>query len=195
MERSKVPDERPPENTATLLILARGGDANARDRLFGRYLGILRRWAHHRRPGGVHNLHETDDLVQVTLLRAFRRLDSFDYQKEGAFLAYLRQIMMNAIRDSGRQTVARPRQVTLEDVERDLGPSPLEEAIGRDSVDRVERALEKLDPESRQAVILRVEFGMSNQEIAVAMGKPSTDAARMTVARALLALATAMRDV
>lgn len=184
----------PPENTAVLLRQARNGDDQARDRLFARYLTVLRRWAHQRRPGGNHTLHETDDLVQDTLLRAFRRLDSFEHQGEGAFLAYLRQILWNAIRDSGRQAAVRPAPETLEDAAPDPNPSPLEEAIGRDRLARVERALERLDPESQQAVILRVEFGMSHQEIANSLGKPSADAARMTVARALLTLTTAMRD-
>ncbi|MCA9728014.1 MAG: sigma-70 family RNA polymerase sigma factor [Candidatus Eisenbacteria bacterium] len=182
------------ENTATLLALARDGDGRAREKLFGRYLTMLRQWAHHRRPGGIHNLSETDDLVQETLLRAFQHLDSFEYQKEGAFLAYLRQIMMNAIRDTARRDAVRPRPVTLGESAPDRIASPLEEAIGQDSLERIEAGLAKLDPEPRQAVILRIEFGLSHQEIAAALGKPSADAARMTVARALVDLTKAMRD-
>lgn len=182
------------ENTAVLLELARGGDDHARERLFGRYLSILRRWAHQRRPGGARNLNQTDDLVQNTLIRAFQHLDSFDYRKEGAFLAYLRQIMMNAIRDDVRRDAVRPRAKTLEEVETDPGPSPLEEAIGRNCVERFERALKQLDPASQEAIVLRIEFGLSHQEIALAMGKPSTAAARMAVARALVGLAKAMQD-
>jgi RNA polymerase sigma-70 factor (ECF subfamily) len=188
------PGDIPPENTAMLLTRARGGDAAARDRLFARYLTILRRWAHQRRPGGNHTLHETDDLVQDTLLRAFRRLDDFEHQGEGAFLAYLRQILWNAIRDSGRQAAARPFPETLDEFALDPAPSPLEEAIGRDRLARMERALDRLDPVSRQAVILRVDFGLTHEEIAQSLGKPSADAARMTVARALVDLTAAMRD-
>ena len=182
------------ENTATLLVLARSGDANARERLFGRYLSILQRWAHQRRPGGFRDLRQTDDLVQDTLIRALRNLDAFEYQREGAFLAYLRQIMMNAIRDDVRRGAVRPRPMTLEEIEPDPAASPLEEAIGRECVERIERGLSRLDPDSRQAVVLRVEFGLSHEEIAEAMGKPSPDAARMTVARALVALTKAMHD-
>jgi RNA polymerase sigma-70 factor (ECF subfamily) len=183
-----------PENTAVLLELARGGDDRARERLFSRYLAILRRWAHQRRPGGVRSLNQTDDLVQTTLMRAFQHLDSFDYRREGAFLAYLRQIMMNAIRDDARRAAVRPLPETLEEVETDPGPSPLEEAIGRNCVDRFEQALQRLDPASQQAIVMRIEFGLSHREIALAMGKPSIEAARMAVSRALLALAKAMQD-
>lgn len=184
----------PGGHTATLLDLARAGDEVARDRLFGRYLELLRRWAHQRRPGGARSLNETDDLVQETLARAFRNLDSFAPRGEGAFLGYLRQILMNAIRDEARRAAVCPRPVTLGETEPASTPSPLEETIGRDSVERFERALERLDPESRHAVVLRIEFGLSNQEIAEATGKPSANAARMAVTRALVALAKAMRD-
>ncbi|MCA9758840.1 MAG: sigma-70 family RNA polymerase sigma factor [Candidatus Eisenbacteria bacterium] len=180
------------ENTATLLGLARGGDLSARERLFGRYLPILSRWAHHRSSGGARELGETDDLVQDTLIRALARLDSFVYQREGAFLAYLRGILMNAIRDRARRAAVRPRPVTLEDAECDPAPSPLEVAIGWDCAERIERALSQLDAESQQAIILRIEFGLTHEEIAMAMDKPSPDSARMAVARALVALAKAM---
>jgi DNA-directed RNA polymerase specialized sigma24 family protein len=101
---------------------------------------------------------------------------------------------MNAIRDGARRDAVRPRPTTLEEVAPDPAPSPLERTIGRDCVLRFERGIARLDPVSRQAIVLRVEFGLTHQEIALAMGKPSAAAARMTVARALVALTKAMRD-
>jgi RNA polymerase sigma-70 factor (ECF subfamily) len=61
-------------------------------------------------------------------------------------------------------------------------------------VERFERALARLDPEPREAVILRIEFGFSHQQVADALGKPTAEAARATVARALVALSKAMND-
>jgi DNA-directed RNA polymerase specialized sigma24 family protein len=43
-------------------------------------------------------------------------------------------------------------------------------------------------------VILRLEFGYSHAEIAEALGKPSPDAARMVVARALVTLGKWLDD-
>ena len=71
----------------------------------------------------------------------------------------------------------------------DESPSPLELAIGRQGVERYERALERLRPEDREAIIARVEFGCSYEELAVSLGKPSPDAARMAAQRAMLRLA------
>jgi RNA polymerase sigma-70 factor (ECF subfamily) len=177
------------ENTGTLLARARLGDDGARERLFARYLPTLRRWAHYRLPQASRDLRDTDDLVQDTLLRAFRRLDSFEHRGEGAFLAYLRQVMMNAIRDDVRRAGARPRQTTLDDQISDPSPSAVEEAMSRQWLAQFEDALALLDEEKRQAVILRVEFGFSHQQVAEALNKPSAEAARSVVARALASLA------
>ena len=188
-------DERGPlENTATLLVRVREGDTGARERLFARYLPILRRWAHHRLPRSARDLRDTDDLVQDTLLSAFRRLDRFEHRGEGAFLAYLRQILLNSVRDGLRRARVRPRQTTIDEQLPDRAPSALEQVIGRERVARFERALARLDPGPREAIILRVEFRFSHQQIAEAMGKTNADAARKTVARAMVALAKAMHD-
>jgi RNA polymerase sigma-70 factor (ECF subfamily) len=192
--RSPGDAPEPLENTASLLVRVRGGDGAARERLFARYLPVLRRWAHHRLPRSARDLRDTDDLVQDTLLSALRRLDGFEHRGEGAFLAYLRQILLNAVRDGLRRAAVRPRQTTIDDQLPDPAPSALEETIGRELVARFERALAKLEPEAREAVILRVEFRFSHQQIADALGKASANTARMTVARALVALSKEMHD-
>ena len=53
-------------------------------------------------------------------------------------------------------------------------------------------ALERLRPEEREAVIARVELGLSHAEVAEALGKPSAAAAHMAVSRALVRLAEEM---
>src|SRR5438045_9463154 len=70
-----------PEPTASLLERIRSGEGRAREQLFARYLPILRRWAHGRLPGYARDLSDTDDLVQVTLLRALNNLDEFQAER------------------------------------------------------------------------------------------------------------------
>ena len=60
------------------------------------------------------------------------------------------------------------------------------------SAERYERALERLKPASREAVVARVEMGFSYRQVATELGKPSPDAARMAVSRALAQLAREM---
>ena len=67
----------------------------------------------------------------------------------------------------------------------DDAASPLETAIGRQTVDRYEAALAKLKPGERDAIVSRIEFGMTYAEVATALDKPSADAARMAIIRAL----------
>ena len=185
---------RPLESTARLLEGARAGDRAARDRLFERYLPILTRWAHRRLPTGARDLNETDDLVQNTLLKALANLDRFESRGEGAFLAYLRQGLIHAVRDDIRRAVRRPGADALLEQQPDPGPSPFERLMNRETLERYEAALLALTEEQRQAVILRVEMGMSHREIAEALGRPSEDAARMTVARALVRMAELMHE-
>jgi RNA polymerase sigma-70 factor (ECF subfamily) len=81
----------------------------------------------------------------------------------------------------------------LDGLELDCAASPLEEAIGREAVDRYERALTRLRSEEREAIIARVEMGYSYEELAEALGKPSSDAARKAAERALVRLAEEMK--
>jgi RNA polymerase sigma-70 factor (ECF subfamily) len=66
-------------------------------------------------------------------------------------------------------------------------------AIGREDVDRYERALAALTPGEREAVIGRVEMGYTYQELAAALGKPTSEAARKAAERALIRLAEELR--
>ena len=61
-----------------------------------------------------------------------------------------------------------------------------------EAVERYEAALARLRAEEREAIVARIEMGGSYQEVAQALGKPSADAARMAVSRALLRLAEEM---
>jgi RNA polymerase sigma factor (sigma-70 family) len=138
-------------------------------------------------------LAETQDLVQETLLQAFRKLAHIEIRGEGALQAYLRQVLLNAIRMELRRVRRRPVGTELEgDIESD-DASPLDHAIGGETLERYDRALEALRVEDRELVIAHVEFHFSNQELATAFDKPSANAARMALQRALLRLAGLMK--
>jgi RNA polymerase sigma-70 factor (ECF subfamily) len=168
------------------------GDTEALDRLLRRCLPALRRWARGRLPAWARDLLETDDLVQETLLRTVRSLDTFEPEHSGAFHAYLRRGVLNRIRDELRRVGRQPRRGDGLGAVADRRPSPLEDAVGRQALGRYERALERLAPPEREAVFLRVELGYPYREVAAALGKPSPDAARMAVSRALVRLAEEM---
>jgi RNA polymerase sigma-70 factor, ECF subfamily len=182
-----------PESTFDLIARARAGDHQALERLFARHLTPLQRWARGRLPGWARDLADTDDLVQDTLVQTFKRIEGFQPRGVGALQAYLRQAVLNRIRDELRRKGRRPEVTNLDGLELGGGQSPLEQAIGHEAVDRYERALERLKPEEREAIIARVEMGCSYQELAEALGKPTPDAARKAAERALVRLAEEMK--
>jgi RNA polymerase sigma factor (sigma-70 family) len=180
------------DSTYSLVERAKTGDREALDRLFTRFLPSLRRWASGRLPRWTRDLMDTDDLVQETVMRAVNRIDRFESRHEGALQAYLRQAIVNRIRDEIRRGKRSPAETPLDDNAADRGASPLELAIGVEALERYEAALARLRPEDREAIVARIEMDGSYQEVARALGKPSADAARMAVSRALLRLAEEM---
>lgn len=180
--------------TLTLLRRANEGDRAAADLLFARYAPALHRWARGRLPRWARDISDTHDLVQDAMLQTFKNLKGFDYRGEGALHAYLRQAVMNRIREELRRRDRRPEHGELDSAVEDDALSPLETAMGRETTERYEAALARLSVEEREAIIARIELGLSHREIADALGKPTPDAARMTVARALTRLAREMEQ-
>jgi RNA polymerase sigma-70 factor (ECF subfamily) len=183
-----------PESTAALLERVRAGDTDARERLLDRYLPVLRRWAHGRLPDKARGMADTDDLVQITLLKVLNQMGRFVPRYEGAFLAYLRRVLINAMRDQIARSATRGRQEEPGDTLVDPGPSPLELAVGGDLLERYDAAFGKLGEEQQEAVFMRIEMGLTYEEIAEALGKSSANTARMLVSRAIARLAKAMDE-
>jgi RNA polymerase sigma factor (sigma-70 family) len=175
-----------------LLRRARGGDQQALDRLFQRYLPSLYRWAHGRIPKWARNAVDTADVVQETVLQTLRNLGSFEPQRDGALLGYLRRSLVNRIRDRFRYA-ARHRMNELTDTRSDGGASPLQAAISEEERRRYQDALRRLPPADREAIVGRIELEYSYEQLALILRKPSAGAARMAVRRALMRLGDEMR--
>ena len=176
-----------------LLRRARAGDGQALDCLFSRYLPSLHRWAHGRIPTWARNSMDTADVVQETVLQTIRNLGSFEPQREGALLGYLRRSLLNRIRDRFRYAARHPTPAELSDTSPDCGASPLELAIDEEDHRRYMDALSRLLPSDREAIVGRIELGYSYEQLALTLKKPTPGAARLAVRRALLRLSDEMR--
>jgi RNA polymerase sigma-70 factor, ECF subfamily len=188
-----APDPLDPESTADLLSRVRQGDDEAMNRLLERCLPVLRRWAHGRLPQGMRDMLDTADIVQDTVIAALRRLDRFEARREGALQAYLRQALANRIKDVIRYRKRRPEATDVPEQLADDGTSPLDQAIGAENTARYEAALLRLRDDDREAIIARLELQYSYEELAVALDKPTANAARVAVVRALHRLAEEMK--
>jgi RNA polymerase sigma-70 factor (ECF subfamily) len=183
----------PLDSTAVLIQRVREGDKDSLERLIQRHLAPLRRYVTGRLPQWARDLADTDDLVQDTLLRTLSKIDAFEVRGPGALHAYLRQAVMNRMRDELRRKGRAPAFVDVHDLD-PAGPgSPLEEAIGAEAAARYVAALARLTPEERETIIGRVEMEYSYADLADMLGKPTADAARKAARRALLRLAEEMK--
>jgi RNA polymerase sigma factor (sigma-70 family) len=192
------PDPRPAAGaradvTSVLLEQVRAGDREALETLFRRYLKPLTRWAAGRLPQHARSAADTQDLVQETLIQTLRTIRGFEARHEGALQAYLRQAVMNRIRDELRKAGRRGPQTAIDSQVPDGEASPLEQAIGVEAAERYERALARLRPEDREAIIARVEMECSYEDLARVLDKPTAEAARKAVQRALVRLAEEMK--
>jgi len=181
------------ESTTRLLARARSGDQKAVDTLFARYLPALRRWASGRLPRWARDISDTHDLVQETLLQTFKRVEAFEARGPGAFQAYLRQAVLNRIRNELRRHQRKPVIAELDSNHMAGTPSPLEAALGREAAERYEEALTELRTEDRELLIARLEMGYDYDELAETFDRPTADAARKAVQRAMVRLVEAMR--
>jgi RNA polymerase sigma-70 factor (ECF subfamily) len=192
----KQPPETEPDDvrdtTAELLVKLREGDRSAENEIIRRNLPGLKRYARGRLPHSARERGDTDDLVQETVLKALPRLGTFASERAGSFQSYLRVSLNNRVTDAVRRSIRRPPGDPLVEVV-DGAPSATD-MIGAAEVEaRYRRALQRLRPGDRPLVIAHVERQWNSAQIAKAFGKPSTDAARVAVARALQRLAREMQ--
>ena len=178
-----------PTTTRRLLSLARRGNTSALERLFRRLLPALLQWAHGRLPRWARRRVDTEDLVQEGFVNLFRHLGHIEPRRRHALRAYLQESIRNRIRDE----IRRAGQVEVNDGPtpdlRDVGRSPLDRAVARENSSRYRVALTRLEENEQELIVGRIELSLSYEQLALATGRPSPDAARVAVRRALLHLA------
>lgn len=178
-----------------LLTRAREGDDGALDQLFARYVPRLHRWAHRRVPTWARSAADTADFVQDTVLHTLRNLGSFRPQRQGALLGYLRRALVNRMRDQFRHAARHPAAAALDEHDArfvDRGTSPLDQAIDAADRARYDAALSRLKAADRKAIVASIELGFTYAQIALVLDKPSAEAARVAVRRALVKLGQEM---
>ena len=112
------------EPTMELIIRARSGDSSAIDAILQRCLPPLARWAHGRLPAVARGALDTADLVVGRGDQCHRPSGPRSSRHVGAMQAYLRQSVINRIRDEMRRVGRRPTAVELPPEIPSADPSP-----------------------------------------------------------------------
>jgi RNA polymerase sigma-70 factor (ECF subfamily) len=145
-------------NEHELISRAQRGSREAFAVLVKRYWDRLYRWLHHL----SHDRHTAEDVAQESFMKAFANLDSF--RPGTGFQAWLFRIGHNTLVNS-RRAVKKKRQAFPENLVA-LHAGPDEEAMSRESLQLLARAVGRLPQDFRAAFLLRVEEDLSFREIA-----------------------------
>lgn len=177
------------ETEGGLVARAVDGRSTAISRLFARLRTPLETWARGRLPRWARARLDTADLVQEAFLRLLPRLRHFEPRHAEALRAYLRECIRNRIRDEVRRAgkVEVPASSGL--VEPRASAAQLAHAIEDENRRRYLAALDRLSAADRELVVGRLDLDYSYEQLALVCRKPTPEAARVAVRRALLRLA------
>lgn len=193
--RSRSDASHPLESTFELVEQARRGSQDAWEVLVARYRGPLKRFAQARLAQQGQGFVDTDDVVQEVTINVFRRLHRIELRFPGALLAYLRRSVANRIADEHRRTMRQGPVASLPEDLPDPQQSPLDFTMDNEKLRLYRTALTMLAADDRLAIVMRLERGASYEDIAARLGKPTPNAARVAVARAMYKLAKCMTPV
>lgn len=174
-------------NETELVRRAIKRDQAAFGQLYEAYLERIYRYVYYR----VGATSEAEDLTEQVFLKAWEAIDR--YEARGApFTAWLYRLAHNLVVDQYR---GRRPTTPIEDVDESLldgedMSGAVESAI---EAEEVRDAVQRLNPEHRQLIVLRFIEGLSHAEVAQIIGK-SEGAARVIQFRALQALAKVLKS-
>jgi RNA polymerase sigma factor (sigma-70 family) len=161
------------DSDAQLVELCLREDAAAWEELVRRHLRRLYRICY-RFTGKAH---EAEDLTQEVFLRVYQTLKSYRAE-QGKFGTWLTSVARNLLIDHYRRTRHDRQTSSFDDEESGVGEQPArgrlpDELAGASELRaEVQRALARLSPELREAVILRDLEGLEYREIQQVLGVP-----------------------
>jgi len=187
---------------AGLLARARGGDREALDHLFGACRGYLRVLARARLESWLQAKVDPSDLVQQSMLDAFRGFGQFQGVTSAEWLAWLRRIVEHNAADlvrfyHGADKRQVGREVALGDGSAGgvspaaAGETPSQELLRKERELLLADALARLSPDHSEVIVLRNLQRLPFDEVAQRMGR-TRPAAQMLWMRAMQKLQEAM---
>jgi len=142
----------------------------------------------------VGNHHDAEDLTEQAFLQAYRHFERAQRESSGRPLRpWLIRIAHNLASNYHRDR-SRRQEAALDTVEPPSHPHGTEQIVeGREDLRLVMERLERLSEDRREALIMRFTLGMSNREIARALGR-TDGATKVLIHRAIKQLEEEMKD-
>jgi len=196
-----------------LITRASHGDAIAVDELLDRHLPALRAYVRLRVGPALRARESTSDIVQSACRDVLANLERFEYGGEAGFKAWLYATALRKIADRAEYWGAQKRNAAREvppaapgtsngglsdgfagvvDVYRNVA-SPSQQAVGREALEQLESAFDRLSDEQREIIVLARVVGLSHAELAQRL-QCNEVAARKRLFRALAALSVALGE-
>jgi RNA polymerase sigma-70 factor (ECF subfamily) len=197
--------------TQELLIRAQGGEPAAVNQLMERHRQSLRQMVQLRMDRVLSQRIDASDIVQDVLLEASQRLEDYIKDARMPFHLWLRQLAKDQLIDTHRRhRVAQRRSLDREqslvqhsnadhsslDLAaqlRDQELTPAAAALRKEFQQRFYQALEQLEEDDRELILMRHVEQLSNSDVAQALGL-SQPAAGMRHLRALRRLREILGD-
>jgi RNA polymerase sigma-70 factor (ECF subfamily) len=147
----------------SLVAAYRGGEERAAAELVQRHGPAIGRFLYSS--GAVAD--ELDDLVQETLFRAFRKLDS--WRGEASFRSWVLSIAGNLLKDQWRSSKGR-QLISLDNQDLVDRADPHADLAAAEMQERLRQELARLPRLQREVFLLRAQQGSDYSEIAVVLG-------------------------
>jgi RNA polymerase sigma-70 factor, ECF subfamily len=190
------------DQTQDLLSGARGGDDHAVNKLLEKHREALRRMIDMRLDRRIRQRVDASDVVQEVLIDAHRRIKDYLSNPAMPFHLWLRQMAQDRLidahrrhRDAARRSLDREQPLVIAGTDdrstielaaqlwdRELTPAAA--ATVRELQQRFAAAVEQLDEQDREVVLMRHFEQLSNGEVAEALGL-TPPAASMRYLRAM----------
>ena len=189
----KEPAEEQTEGAAPVAAVAPVSKAEldrAFSELYRAHLRDVYSYAYYR----VGNHHDAEDLTEQAFLQAYRHFERAQRESDGRPLRpWLIRIAHNLASNYHRDRARKPT-ANIEAVEPPAHPHETERVVeGREDLREVLKRLDDLPEDRREALIMRFALGMSNREIARALGR-TDGATKVLIHRAIKQLEELITD-
>jgi RNA polymerase sigma-70 factor (ECF subfamily) len=183
-------DDPEARRVAALVDRAKNGDTEAFAKLYDRYVDTIHRYVYYR----VGSRQLAEDLTSETFLRALRRIETFTWQGRD-FGAWLVTIARNLVADHFKSSRFRLEVTTAEMVDDTdhVEESPEGEVMTAFTNAALLEAVQRLNAQQQECLVLRFLQGLSVAETARIMGK-NEGAIKTLQYRAIRALAALLPE-